>query len=275
MQPLMAANPTKFDVPASGSSLKAQVWSASELRERWQEVLFGVIALYGLGLVVCGPEKWRRWLLFGVATYATAVAFYCGSYARNNKAYKDENEKHRSLNDQQREQNSKLANEVNELRRVENELSRSLEGLKKVEEVMQRWGGQDGDGERIIRTITDCHVRYIQQQDRVSLRRIFEAVCSRKENLEMTEADFELFAKMVQKDKRLKHRYQMVNPKFSQYDENGDHVLDLAEFETLVDALATAEGRECSMYNVSSEVRVKEPIQVPRLCLSSLKKESG
>ena len=33
-----------------------------------------------------------------------------------------------------------------------------------------------------------------------------------------------------------------VNPQFSQYDENGDHVLDLAEFESLVEVLATAEG---------------------------------
>jgi hypothetical protein len=208
------------------------------VRDRWQEGFLTCIAVYAFFLLLWKPENWHRWLLFGLATYGSVVAFYCGSYARNNKVYKDENEKHKQLNQQQKETQSKLEAEVDELHRIENELTQSLEELSKIKTILHQWGGPDGDAQKIVENINETHRRFLQQQDKVSLRRIFEMICCRKDVLEMYPEDFERFAKMVSKDKRLGPKFRNAGITFEDIDEAGNGAIDLAEFETLAAVVA-------------------------------------
>ena len=88
---------------------------------------------------------------------------------------------------------------MDELHRIENELTQSLEELSKIKTILHQWGGPDGDAQKIVENINETHRRFLQQQDKVSLRRIFEMICCRKDVLEMYPEDFERFAKMVSK----------------------------------------------------------------------------
>ena len=111
------------------------------VRDRWQEGFLTCIAVYAFFLLLWKPENWHRWLLFGLATYGSVVAFYCGSYARNNKVYKDENEKHKQLNQQQKETQSKLEAEVPRAPRPSRPL-RPLPSAKGMSGLQVRGGGQ-------------------------------------------------------------------------------------------------------------------------------------
>ena len=200
--------------------------------------MLALIALYALVLLFWKPENWHRWLLFGLATHSTIVTVYCGSYAKNNQRYMDENEKHKSLNEQQKITQTRLEAEVDELHRIEGELNKSLEGLSKVQSLLDKWGGADGDAQKIIDTINEAHGRFLIQQDKVSLRRIFEMICTRKTELVMSREDFELFGRMVSKDKRLGPKFRNANLTFEDIDEDPDGFIDLVEFEALATAVA-------------------------------------